>query len=95
MERTEITAAVITEVDRLLGQGIDHATIAARLGVTEYVVGVIANDANRPEDPPRPPKRVSHRVRNAQSGVDATTIRMIERMLQVGMLRNRHNGVSP
>ena len=86
MGHKEITPTMVTEAERLLGQGIEQATISARLGITEYVVGVIANDPNRLEGPPRPPKRVSHRVRNARSGVDATTIRMIQRMLEVGIL---------
>ena len=44
MDHTVVTAAVITEADRLLAEGLDHATIAAQLGITEYVVGVVAND---------------------------------------------------
>ena len=86
MDHKEITAAAVTEVEQMLGQGVDHATIAARLGITEYVVGVIANDSNRDKGPPHPPRSVNHRVRNARSGIDATTIRMIQRMLEVGIL---------
>ena len=86
MDHKEITQAMVTEAERLLGQGIEQAIIAAWLGMSEYVVGVIANDPNRPQGVPRPPTRVNHRIRNARSGIDATTIRMIQRMLDVGIL---------
>ena len=86
MDRTELTAAAVTETERLLRRGIDQATIAARLGLSEYVVGVIANDPDRPKKKPRPSKSVHHRVRNVQRDIDATTIRMVQRMLEVGIL---------
>jgi len=89
MEHREITAATVMEVDRLLAQGVDHAAISARLGITAYVIGVVANDKLGRGRIPRP-DRCSDHSQNSQRGVDAATIRMIERMLQVGMLRNRH-----
>ena len=97
MKRSEITAAVVIDIDRLLAEGLDHAAIAARLGVTEYVVGVIAGDkigkGRRP-----PPGRSDRRVMNSSRGIDAVTLRRIQRMLQVGWFNHeqiaREAGVS-
>ena len=88
MEHREITAAAIMEVDRLLAEGIDHAAISARLGITEYVVGVVAHDKLGRGRRPRP-DRHGYRAENSQRGVDAASIRMVQRMLQVGMLPRR------
>lgn len=85
MERADITAAVIAETERLLAEGLDHATIAARLKITEYVVGVVDGD-KLGKGRPQPRDLYRRRVPNRSRGIDATTIRMIERMLQVGML---------
>ena len=87
MDRREITAAVVEQTDRLLAEGIDHAVIAARLGITEYVVGVIDGDklGKGRSQPQRPSKRRQSRTNR---GVDAATIRMIQRMLQVGILNH-------
>jgi hypothetical protein len=86
MDRTEITAAIVRKIERMLAQGTDHATIAATLGITQYVVWVIANDKLRCEGYPPQQQIVSHRNPNAQKALDATTIRMIQRMLDVGIL---------
>ena len=89
MNRPLITAAIVQETDRLLAEGIDHAVIAARLGITEYVVGVIDGDKlgkGRPQ-PQRPSGRRQGHTTNR--GVDAATIRMIQRMLVVGMLNHK------
>ena len=88
MERTVIRAAVIAEVNRLLAEGVDHATIAARLDVTEYVVGVVDGDVIG-KGRPQPPDLSHGRMRNNVRGVEATTIRMIQRMLQVNLLSRR------
>ena len=97
MNRREITAAVVDGVDRLLAFGLDHATIAARMAVTEYVVGVIATDRQR-VDREQPPDLYARHVRNRRKAVDVSVIRMIQRMLAVGILNHgqiaREAGVS-
>ena len=94
---TQITGAVVNDIDRLLAQGVGHAVIAAELTVSEYVVGVIAGDKLRVGRPPLP-DRPGRRVSSVCRAVDAATIRMIERMLQVGILNQsqiaREAGVS-
>ena len=83
IDRTEITAEVVQQAGRLALFGIDAVTIAARLGITEYVAGLLVRNAWLP---PRlgHPRRSSRRVTNVQVGVGATTIRRIRRMLDVG-----------
>jgi hypothetical protein len=98
IERREITAALVEEADRLLSKGVDRAVIAARLGVTEYVLEVMARDRFR-NGRPQPRQQFAHGARTVQPGVDAATIRMIQRMLAVGILNYRQiareAGVSP
>jgi len=88
MERTQITAAVVEEIDRRLAQQEAPAAIAARLKVSQYVVGVVAGD-KLGKGRPQPRDLFAQRAPNSSRGVDATTIRMIQRMLQVGILRRR------
>ena len=85
MQRRQITAAVIMGVDRLLAQGLDHPTIAKRLGITEYVIGVVNGD-EAGKGRRQPPDLYKSWARNRSLGIDAATIRMIQRMLQVGIL---------
>jgi len=75
----------VEEADRLLAEKIDHAVIAARLGITEYVVEVIAGDkiGRRRK---QPPQRHPSSAANPSRGVDAATIRMIQCMLAVRWL---------
>jgi hypothetical protein len=79
--------------------GIDAATTAAQLGISEYVAAVIANDDERRDGPAPPERKVSRRIANYNSGINATTIRRIQRMLEVGILPHveiaREAGVSP
>jgi len=85
MDRRLITAAVAEEADRLLAQGEDYATIAARLKITEYVVGLMAE--NRKNDDERSlPTRSARRFPPWQKSVDAVTVRRIQGMLDVGWL---------
>jgi len=97
MDRREITAAVVEEADRLLAEGVDYATISARLGITEYVVRVIADDKHR-RGRRQPRAYFKRRIHNRQNAVDAATVRMIQRMLAVGWLSHvriaREAGVS-
>lgn len=97
--RTEITTAMVAVAERLLAEGTSPATVAARLGMTRYVVRVIARDHDRRPIPPRPRRRGRRRVINSQRGIDASTIRSIQRMLATGILSNigiaREAGVSP
>jgi hypothetical protein len=88
MDRKVITAAIVERADRLLVFGIDAATIAARLGITEYVVDVIAGDRQR-DGRRQPPDLHARQVRNRQKAVDISVIRMIQRMLAVGILNHR------
>lgn len=88
MHHTEITATLVEEIERLLTQETAHAVIADRLKVSEYLVGVIAGDKiGRGRRPP--PEVVGQRLFNHLRGIDAATIRMIQRMLQVNMLPQR------
>ena len=97
MDRRPITAAVAEEADRLLAQGEDHFTIATRLKITEYVVGLMAE--NRENDDQRPPATSAQRFPNCHNFVDAVTVRRIQRMLDVSWLNHsqiaREVGVSP
>jgi len=98
MDRAVISAAVVGEAERMLAEGAKRAAISARLGVTPYVVELIARNRDlRPADTGQP--LVSkHRVANPSRGIDAVTIRMIRRMLAAGVLRQgeiaREVGVS-
>ena len=97
MARTTITAAIVTKLDRLLAEGHACALVAAELGITEYVVGVVANDKIGKGRLPRPDRL---RLQPFQSPrcADAASIRMIQRMLDVKILRHgqiaREAGVS-
>lgn len=85
MQRTQITADVVSEAQRMLDAGAEHAAIASQLGLTPYVVGVLARNRHvHPCGESLP--SATRRVANRQYGVDATTIRMIRRMLDVGIL---------
>jgi len=88
MQHTEITAEVVAKADLLAIFGIDAPTIAARLGITEYVARLLVRNASLPPclGRPQPPRR---RVKNIQPGIEATTIRSIQRMLEVGWLRHK------
>lgn len=97
MHRTEITAEVVRQADMMLTLGLDAETIAERLGITAYVVRVMAGDHDRIGRRSRPQLFTKGMV-NPRRAVDATTIRMIQRMLDVGILRRgeiaREAGVS-
>ena len=97
MDRTEINARVVTEFGRLLAEGNLPVAIAARLGITPYVAGLLAQTAGLPM-PKIKDRKTTRRVRNAQRGVDAATIRSIQRMLAAGLLNHseiaRETGVS-
>ena len=91
MDHTEVTATVVEEIDRLLAQQAAHSVIAGWLKVSEYLVGVIAGDKiGRGRRPP--PSSSSQGTFNRLRGIDAATIRMIQRMLQVKMLSQRQIG---
>lgn len=97
MERSEITGAVVTQAEALLAEGAPHAAIAAQLGMTEYVVGLIAGPA-RGRGPAPKSQSTGRRLNSTPCEIDAATIRRIQRMLAVGWLsRNeiaREAGVS-
>lgn len=97
MARKEVTAAVVRDAEQLLAQGIGAAEVAARLELSEYVVGPIAQNAGCGRTPMKP-RKTQRRVLNVQPGIDAATIRSVQRMLAVGILRHgeiaREAGVS-
>ena len=99
MVRTDITPALVEQAEQLLAAGVTVPVVAARLNITPYVVGVIANEPDRRPGPPPPPRTATRRVPNMQPGLDASTIRMIQRMLAVRILSHveiaREAGVSP
>lgn len=99
MERKEITSCLVAEVEKLLAQKVDVPVIADRLGITPYIVEVIANDEHRPAGHSKTHRSSSRRMPNTKSGIDASTIRMIQRMLAAGILNHkaiaREAGVSP
>jgi hypothetical protein len=85
MERRQITPAVVKGIDRLLAQGLDRATIAARLGITPYVVGVVAHDRHgRGRSPGR--RRSDYPSDQTNQCLDSATIRMIQRLLDAHWL---------
>lgn len=98
MEHKEITAALVAEIDRLLAEGRRYATVAKRVGVTRYLVEVIARDKER-VGREAPPDNEGLRYPDRPNSVDAGTVRMIQRMLKVGILQKREiareAGVSP
>lgn len=97
MPRKDITPEVVANTERLLAKGLRSRTIADRLGITQYVVNVIAKDDGR-RDRSAPPLRHQQRLPNSQSGIDAATIRTIQRMLAAAILPHeeiaREAGVS-
>jgi len=89
--RAPITAAVVEEIERFLSQQVAPEVIAKRLNVTAYVVEVIAGDeSGRGQQPP--PGRHDLRGVNSAQGIDAVTLRRIERMLAVGWLEHEEIG---
>ena len=95
----EITADLVHRAEQMLRVGINVPRIASRLGVTQYVVRVIAGDDECRDGSPSPQRAVRRRVPNSTPSIDPATIRMIQRMLAVGMLTHvqiaREAGVSP
>ena len=98
MARKEITPALVEKVEGLVAQKVELPAISGRLGITEYVVAVIAGDDGRRDRPSLPHRNVSRRIPNTKPGIDATTIRRIQRMLAAGILSHveiaREAGVS-
>ena len=98
MERTAITSSLVDEIETLVADDVDSAAIAARFGVTQYVVEVIANDVDPREGPSRPPRHDHRRVPSTKPVIDVSTIRMVQRMLAAGVLKHseiaREAGVS-
>jgi hypothetical protein len=88
MLRTEITAELVQKADRMLRVGMDVPAIATALGITPYVAKIIARYQKRKMRGRMPP-RAGERVVNWQKGLPATTIRRIQRMLDVNILPYR------
>jgi hypothetical protein len=98
MRHREITHIVVAGIERLLRQKRPHAEIAQRLGISPYLVEVIANDEERPRRHGASRKK-GYCYPSRPNTADMATIRMIQRMMQVGILRHREiareAGVSP
>ena len=98
MDRRPITGSVVDEIERLLSQGIRRDVIASHLGVTKYIVQVIAEDEQdrRQAQPRQHSTAVAPRF---YKFIDAATIRMVQRMLAAGDLNRsqiaREADVSP
>ena len=75
MRHREITATVVAGIDRLLDQQCPRAEIAKRLGVSEYLVGVIAGDGIGRQRR-RPPVIVGRKAPTPLRCTDAATVRM-------------------
>jgi DNA-binding CsgD family transcriptional regulator len=84
-KRSRITAELVASAERLLAKGKKHGEIARELRISRYVVRLIERNARlQALCPPAPVP--SDRVRNSQRGLDAATIRRVQRMLAVGIL---------
>jgi hypothetical protein len=85
MNRTAITAEVVAKAEQMMALGAKRAKIAAKLGLTPYVLRIIAR--YRGQTPcGKPIERGQRHMRNSQLAIDAMTIRMIQRMLEVNIL---------
>lgn len=85
MRHRNTTATVVAGIDRLLDQGVPHVEIAERLGVSEFLVGVIAGDRiGRKRRVP--PAITGPQLPTRPRSIDAATIRRIRRMLDVHIL---------
>jgi hypothetical protein len=85
MMRKEITSAIVVEIEELLAAEFTPAEIAAHFEISLYVVEVIARDeGNRRHHAPAP--KGQPRILEPREPIDVSTIRMIERLLSVGIL---------
>lgn len=89
MQHREITAAVVAEIDQLLADDLPIAIIAKHTDVSQYVVERIARNPNRPRPRARLEETQRRPYRHRINAVDFATVRMIERMLSVGILRQK------
>lgn len=84
--RRLITAEAVRKIERLLAEGKPHDAIAAQCEVSSYVVGVIANDDERPRKAPRQRRKRKRRAVRERVQLDAVDVWRIQRMLSVGWL---------
>jgi hypothetical protein len=82
--RKEITPAIVAEIEELLAAGFTSAEIAAYFEISRYVVEVVAHDDEN-RDHPAPPRRRAG-FKEPKEQIDHATVRMIERLLGVGLL---------
>jgi hypothetical protein len=83
MQHREITAELVAEVGRRVDDHADPETIAAELGITPYVARLISDNRHLP---PCACQSRYQSPRDPQDRQDAATIRMVQRMLEVGIL---------
>jgi len=95
--RPEITPELIAQAERLLAEGHPQDQIAKELGITAYVVGLIAeqlgkSSSKKPSCSRKPPRQRPCQPRPA--GLDAATIRLIQRMLALNWYHNSEIGLA-
>lgn len=84
MHRKMITPDLVAEIERQLAAGCKTAEVAKHLGISCYVVEVVAHNDGPRNQPPRPSRSKMRKV-PAKAGIEYVTIRMIERLLSVGV----------
>jgi DNA-binding CsgD family transcriptional regulator len=85
MKRKMITPDMVAEMEWLLAEKIKPAEIAVKLGISRYVVEVVARDDGFRGGSARQPRSKSGIVHENVT-LDYGTIRRIQRMLSVGVL---------
>ena len=86
VDRPEVTAERIGQFERLLDSGVALDAAAGLMGLTPYVARLIRRHRRMPGAGPKRGNKGTHRPAHTRSGVEATTIRRIQRMLEVGWL---------
>lgn len=85
MKRKEITAETVAEIERLLKAGFMPAEVACQLEVSSYIAEVIAHDDGNRNHPAPAPESPSRLIK-FRAPIDIGTIRIIKRLLSVGIL---------
>jgi len=85
MDRAIITTKLIGEAEQLLNEGLGYAEVARRLRITVYLARLLSGErlrtfGNRRKD------TSPHQMRPSWKYVDVATVRMVHRMLAVGIL---------
>lgn len=86
MDRPEITRQRMARLKRLLRGGVDIDTAAGQAGVTPYVARLIWENRRLRREAPMAQRSTDKQLRSPSNGVDAATVRRVQRMLQSGWL---------